>query len=99
MESVPVLKQLLLHHRRMGNSIWEYLWLLAHVTANEPDGCRGSAGIVADGKPVPTSRIASDLCRSREATLANLEKLEAADYIVRSGEPGHAYSYRVCILP
>jgi hypothetical protein len=34
-------------------------------------------GIVSHGKPVPTRRIAADLQRSREATLDNVEILEA----------------------
>jgi hypothetical protein len=45
-----------------------------------------------------TSRIAADLKRSREATLANLERLEVGNYISRSAAAGHAYSYRVFIL-
>jgi hypothetical protein len=41
--------------------------------------CNGECiGIVEDGKAVPTNRIAADLKRSREVTLANLERLEAA---------------------
>lgn len=89
----------LLDHRRiMGSSIWEYLWLLAHVTSEGPDSNGRPAGIVEHGEPVPTSRIAEDLGCSREATLANLEKLEAGDYIERSAAAGHAYSYRVCIV-
>jgi hypothetical protein len=55
-------------------------------------------GIVDDGRPVPTSRIATDLRRSREATLANMEKLAAGNYIERSADAGHAYNYRVCIF-
>lgn len=81
----------------MGSSVWEYLWLLMHVTAEERDGNGAFAGIVAEGRPVPTSEIANDLRRSREATLANLEKLEAGAFILRSGAPGHAYRYKVRI--
>ena len=55
-------------------------------------------GVVNHGKPVPTSRIAGDLRRSKEAALANLERLEAGNYIVRAAAPGHAYRYRVFIL-
>ena len=82
----------------MGSSIWEYLWLLAHVTAPEPSEDETSVGIVDHGNPVPTFRIAADLKRSREATLANLERLEAGNYIKRSAAAGHAYDYRVKIL-
>jgi hypothetical protein len=79
--------------------IWEYLWLLAHVTAAEPGENETFMGIVDSGNPIPTSRIAADLKRSREATLVNLERLEAGNYIKRSASAGHAYKYRVCIPP
>ncbi len=93
----PVSERLLDHRPKMGSSIWEYLWLRAHVTAERE--CNGKAlGVVDDGRPVPTGRIAAELGRSREATLANLEKLEAGDYIERSAATGHAYNYRVLIL-
>jgi hypothetical protein len=36
--------------------------------------------------------------RSREATLANMEKLAAGNYIERSADADHAYTYRVRIL-
>jgi hypothetical protein len=90
---------LLDHRRSMGSSIWEYLWLVTHVTAFEPGGNEIPVGIVDHGKPIPTSRIATDLKRSREATLVNLERLEAGKYISRSAAAGHAYSYRVFIQP
>ena len=90
---------LLDHRRSMGSSIWEYLWLVKHVTAIEPGGSEIPVGIVDHGKPIPTSRIAADLKRSREATLVNLERLEAGNYISRLASAGHAYSYRVFIQP
>ena len=71
---------------------------MAHVTAQDSDGTGKSTGIVEHGRPVPTSRIAEDLRRSREATLANLEKLEAGNYIQRSAPAGHAYTYRLYFL-
>ncbi len=87
---LPVSDGVLDHRRRMGSSIWEYLWLLAHVTAENPDGSGKSLGIVNLGDPVPTNRIAADLDRSRDATLTNLEKLEAGNYIERAAAAGHA---------
>ena len=61
--------------------------------------CNGkSVGSVDDGCPVPTSRIAADLKRSRDPTLANLTRPDAGDYIERSTAAGQAYEYRVCIL-
>lgn len=86
------------HRRKMGSSIWEYLWLLAHVTAEDAGGDGKSLGIVDHGNPVPTNRIAADLGRSRDATLTNLERLEASNYIERSAAVGHAYEYKVHLL-
>src|SRR5713226_5648360 len=92
---LPVSDGLLDHRRNMGSSIWEYLWLLAHVTTEDPGGNGKSLGIVDHGNPVPTNRIAADLKRSRDATLTNLVRLEAGNYIERSAAVGHAYRYRV----
>jgi hypothetical protein len=50
------------------------------------------------GNSVPTSRIACDLGRSRDATLTNLEGLEAGNYIERSAAVGHAYEYKVRLI-
>jgi len=89
---------LLAWRRAIGSSIWEYLWLRAHVSTWEPDGNGELIGVVEHGKAIPTNRIAADLQRSREATLANLEKLESGGYIARAAAVGHAYNYRVCIF-
>ena len=75
------------------SSIWEYLWLLAQVTAEDPDDYGKCLGIVEHGNPVPTNRIAAELGRSRDATLTNLDRLEAGKYIERSAAVGHAYEY------
>jgi hypothetical protein len=96
--TITIPARLLDCRRTVGSSIWEYLWLLAHVTDEGSDGNGNSVGIVHGGRPVPTSRIAADLERSREATLANLERLEARDYIQRSADVGCAYNYRVQLL-
>jgi hypothetical protein len=50
------------------------------------------------GNSVPTSRIACDLGRSRDATLTNLEGLEAGNYIERSAAVGHAYEYKIRLI-
>ena len=42
----------LLHPRRMGSSIWEYLRMLAHVTAEDPGGNGKPLGIVEHDNPV-----------------------------------------------
>jgi DNA-binding MarR family transcriptional regulator len=84
---------LLRHRQQLGTSVWEYLWLRAHATGTgDPDD---EPADVDHGRPIPTNRIASELGRSREAVLSNLDKLEAGNYILRSGAPGHAYRFRV----
>jgi len=60
---LPVSDGVLDHRQRMGSSIWEYLWLLAHVTAEGAAGDGKSLGIVEHGNRVPTNRIAADLGR------------------------------------
>jgi hypothetical protein len=93
----PIPDAILVHRPRMGSSIWEYLWLRAHVTSERE--CDGEpVGIVDGGRPVPTNRIAAELRRSRETTLANMGKLAAGNYIERLADAGHAYSYRVRVL-
>jgi biotin operon repressor len=88
---LPICRQLRLHRRSMGPSIWEYLWLLDHVSSADDI----QPAIVNCGKPISTRQIAEELNRSREAVLVNLNRLEAGRYIQRSGSSGHAYSYRV----
>jgi hypothetical protein len=78
---LPVSDGVLDHRRRVGSSIWEYLWLLAQETPEDPGGNGKSLGIVEHGNPVPTNRIVCDLGRSRDAILTNLERLEAGNYI------------------
>src|SRR5438874_13414302 len=87
----PVSEGLLEHRRRMGSAIWEYLWLVAHVTSDEPGRDGKFLGIVDRGNVLPTSRIAADLQRSRAAALANLERLAINGYIQRTAAAGHAY--------
>lgn len=89
--AISVSIRLLEHRRQIGSSIWEYLWLMARVTGE-------TLGIVENGKPISTNRIASELGRSRESTLANLARLEAGRFIERSAAPGHAYIYRVIFV-
>jgi len=79
----------------MGSSILEYLWLLAHVTAENPGDDGKSLGIVEHGNSGINEQNAADLGRSRDATLTNLERLEAGNYIERSAAVGRAYEYKV----
>ena len=63
----------------------------ADETADDADDDGRSIGIVDHGNPVPTSRIAADLGRSRD-------RLESSNYIERSAAVGHAYGYKVQLL-
>ena len=59
-----------------------------------------SVGIVDHGTPVPTNRIAADLQRSREATLANLEKLEARQlHRARTADSSSPFRFSVSTCP
>jgi hypothetical protein len=50
---IPGSDSLLDHRPTMGSCIWEYLWLVAHVTAAAPDGNGHSVGIVDHANRFP----------------------------------------------
>jgi DNA-binding transcriptional ArsR family regulator len=74
---IPVWNGIFDHADRIGESIWEFLWLLDAIT-KERDG----VGLVLGGIPVKIERIARDLNgRDRETVRRHLKKLEQAGYI------------------
>jgi hypothetical protein len=79
----PVSAGLLEHKQRMGIAIWEYLWLLEHVTEDKPDGDGKYKGIVRYGHAISATEIAKDLRQSLRATQSNLRKLTRDAYITR----------------
>jgi hypothetical protein len=91
----PVSAGLLQHKPRIGAAIWEYLWLLDHVTSDEPHDDGTFLGVVQFGNPVGAERIAHDLMESVETAKANLRKLADAGYVRRKLVVGGGYIYTV----
>lgn len=76
------------HHNRIGESLWEFLWLVSHETRME--------GKVLNGSPITLGRIAQELGESPRTARRNLERLSKAGYVKkqRTG-PGHMYCYSI----
>lgn len=83
------------HKERMGIAIYEYLWLLAKVTKDIPDGNGNFNGIVLRGESVSASRIAIELHESVYTARINLRRLEQERYIIRNLKRGDSYSYLI----
>jgi hypothetical protein len=80
---IPVWNGIFEHADRIGESVWEFLWLLDAIT-KEQDGM----GVVLGGIPVKIERIARDLNgRDRETVRRHLKKLERDGYICMRRTP------------
>jgi hypothetical protein len=91
----PVSAGLLEHKQRMGATVWEYMWLLDHITSDEPDGDGKFSGVVQYGTPIDAEIVARALKESIDTAKTNLRKLEVAGYVSRQRVVGAGYSYIV----
>ena len=74
------------HRRRIGPAIWEFLWLLDHIT-KEKDGI----GRVWNGKPVNYKKIAESFEVNEKTVRSHFDRLEEKGYIERTLTPrGHS---------
>ena len=64
------------HHKKMGNALWEFLWLISKITKEE-----NGIGYVLGGRPVQIDEIASELSKSWHTVQRNLKTLEKHKYI------------------
>jgi hypothetical protein len=87
---IPVWNGILDHRRRIGSSVWVFLWLLDKIT-KECDG----VGVVWDGRPATAGRIAQDLGWSEKTVRSHLDRLEANGYIDRKLAP---YGFVIRVL-
>jgi hypothetical protein len=71
------------HRGRMGNAIWEFLWLVDKVTREE-DG----RGYVLGGKAITCAQMAGELGVSERAVRTALAKLRGQGYIECNRRPG-----------
>lgn len=80
------------HRRRMGMAVWEFMWLVDHVTEEyqRPDGeCRGR---VLGGTVIKADTIADEMEISANTVQDSLKKLFIAGYIDYRRD---AYGYRI----
>jgi hypothetical protein len=91
----PVSAGILEHKRRMGSAIWEFLWLLDHVTSDEPSGDGKFDGIVQFGNPISAAKISSELDESVDTAKVNLRRLESEGYVIRQWVLGAGHNYTV----
>lgn len=76
------------HRNRIGESLWEFLWLISHETKME--------GKVLNGSPITLQRIAEELGESYRTARRNLERLAKAGYVVKFREhSGQMYCYSI----
>lgn len=76
------------HRNRIGESLWEFLWLVSHETKLE--------GKVLNGSPITLKRIAEELGESSRTVRRNLDRLERGGYIAKNRvNAGHVYCYSI----
>lgn len=71
------------HRKRMGVSVWEFMWCMDKVTRIDEDG----TGWVLGGKPIKITEIMRDLGISRPIVIKNLQTLEKEGYITKLRTP------------
>jgi hypothetical protein len=86
---IPIWNGILEHAARIGEALWEFLWMIDKITA-EKDG----VGIVLGGAPVKLETIAHDLSTHKRTIRRHVEKLEAESYIRRRRTP-YGYVFEV----
>jgi hypothetical protein len=80
------------HRRRMGIAVWEFMWLVDHVTEEHPAADGEIRGKVLGGTVIKADKIATDMEVSVNTVQDNLKKLYLAGYIDLHRE---AYGYRI----
>lgn len=89
------------HRRRIGGALWEYLWLIDHVTDEYTTAAGETRGRVLSGKVIEAVEIANEFADGEMRTVspdtvrANLADLERAGYIIRRrARNGHQIEVR-----
>ncbi|HYF94459.1 MAG TPA: hypothetical protein VD969_19745 [Symbiobacteriaceae bacterium] len=80
------------HRRRMGMAIWEFMWLVDHVTEEYQTADGEIRGRVLGGTVVKADRIAEEMGISENTAQDSLKKLRLAGYIDYRKA---AYGYRI----
>lgn len=78
---IPVSNGLFEHRERIGPAIWEFLWLIDRITAEEVDDQGERWGVVLGGAPVKHKQIAQELGTNERTVQRNLTRLKDEHYI------------------
>jgi len=73
---IPLWNGVFEHYKRIGESLWEFLWCIDAIT-KEKDGI----GLVLGGSPVKLKRIVADLRADKETVRRHLKNLADEHYI------------------
>lgn len=71
------------HRQRMGSAVWEFMWLLDHITQIDENG----TGHILGGKPIKLADIRKDLGTVEDRISENLTMLEKEGYIEKTRTP------------
>jgi hypothetical protein len=75
---------ILKHRRRIGASVWVFLWLIDRVTKEIPDGSGDMDGLVFGGAPVSARRIGDELQDTARTVQSHISRLIREGYIRRT---------------
>ena len=76
------------HVARIGESLWEFLWLISHETKME--------GKVLNGSPISLTRIAQELGEHWNTAQRHLDRLAREGYVIKKRVgSGRIYSYSI----
>ncbi|MGG1554973.1 helix-turn-helix domain-containing protein [Paenibacillus ferrarius] len=78
---IPISSGLFEHRERIGPAIWEFLWCIDAITAEETDSDGARWGLVHGGAPVKHERIALEIGSSQVTVQRNMANLKSRGYI------------------
>jgi hypothetical protein len=94
---IPVSNGIFAHRKRIGASIWVFLWLIDRSTSEVPtkDG-KDVEGLVLGGKPIAATQLGKEIGETPRAVRGHLENLSKHGYVRRIEHgPGVAFGYAV----
>lgn len=80
---VPISNGIFAHCQRMGIAVWVFMWLVDHVTKEEPSVGGHTEGLVYGGRALRTQEIARDLGSLNRTVQRHLDMLVAHGYLRR----------------
>lgn len=65
------------HHKKMGSSVWEFMWLLDKTTSVNERGI----GTILGGRPIKLEELGNEIGESRQTVSENIKRLRIEGYI------------------